>query len=80
MNGTLQFGCGACMSAVLSIIHSIIGNRKTSRDGELGACLVCSCSLKAAVHIPLNVQQTGLPDHLKEDFKKIDYCWKKEGL
>jgi hypothetical protein len=80
MNGTLQFGCGACMAGVLSIIHSIVGKRKTRRDSELGACLVCSCSLKAAVHIPLNVQQAGLPDHLKEDFKRIDYCWKKEGL
>jgi hypothetical protein len=80
MNGTLQFGCGACMSAVLSIIHSIVGNRKTSRDGELGVCLVCSCSLKAAVHIPVDVQQKGLPEELKQDFRRMDYCWKNHGL
>lgn len=80
MNGELHFGCGACMAGVLSLIHSILGDRKTSRDNELGACLVCSCSLKAAIHIPVDVQQSGLPDHLKDDFKKIKHCWKSEGL
>ena len=79
-NGNLQFGCGACMSTVLQLLHAIIGKRKTSRDSELGACLVCSCSLKVSVHVPTEVQHTGLPDHLKDEFKQIDWCWKREGL
>jgi len=79
-NGSLQFGCGACMSTVLQLLHAIIGKRKTSFDSELGACLVCSCSLKASVHVPTKVQQEGLPDSLKEEFKQIEWCWKREGL
>ena len=77
MNATLQFSCGACMSAVITLISSIIGNRKTERDKDLGACLVCSCSLKAAVHVPVDVQKESLPEDIKKEFDKITHCWKK---
>lgn len=76
-NATLQFSCGACMGAVLTLIHGIIGKRKTSYDDRLGACLVCSCSLKAAVHVPVDVQREGLNEELKQDFDQIKYCWKR---
>lgn len=76
-NATLQFSCGACMGAVLNLIQAIIGKRKTSMDDKLGACLVCSCSLKAAVHVPIDVQREGLSDEIKQDFDQINYCWKK---
>ena len=77
MNATLQFSCGACMGAVITLLSSILGNRKTERDNELGACLVCSCSLKAAVHVPIDVQREGLNEEIKQDFEKIKHCWKK---
>lgn len=77
MNATLQFSCGACMGAVISLLSGILGKRKTERDSELGACLVCSCSLKAAVHIPVEIQKEGLSEELKRDFENIEYCWKK---
>jgi hypothetical protein len=79
-NVTLQFSCGACMAGVLTLINGVLGDRKTSLDNYLGACLTCSCALKAAVHVPLNVQHEGLTDELKEDFKQITHCWKREGL
>jgi hypothetical protein len=77
MNVTLQFSCGACMGAVMTLMSSIIGNKKTERDKDLGACLVCSCSLKTAVHVPVDVQREGLTDEIKEDFDKIEHCWKR---
>jgi hypothetical protein len=76
-NTTLQFSCGACMGAVLTLIHGILGKRKTEYDSSLGACLICSCSLKAAVHVPVDVQREGLSDELKNDFDEIKYCWKR---
>jgi hypothetical protein len=78
MNTTLQFSCGACMGAVITLMSSIIGNRKTERDRELGACLVCSCSLKAAVHVPVDVQRDGLTDEINQEFDKITHCWKRK--
>jgi hypothetical protein len=77
-NVGLHFSCGACMGAVLKLIHGILGKRKTSLDDRLGACMICSCSLKAAVHVPLEVQLKGLPPELQEEFKKIKDCWKHE--
>lgn len=77
LNTTLQFSCGACMGAVLTLIQAIIGKRKTSQDEHLGACLICSCSLKAAVHVPVDVQREGLSQELKDDFDGIKYCWKR---
>ncbi len=78
MNVTLQFSCGACMGAIITLLSSIIGNRKTDRDKDLGACLVCSCSLKAAVHVPIDIQRKGLSDEIKKDFDGIEHCWKRE--
>lgn len=75
-NVTLQFSCGACMNVVLTLIQGVIGKRKTQYDDHLGACLICSCSLKAAVHVPLDVQRDGLNEKLKQDFNEIKYCWK----
>jgi hypothetical protein len=65
------------MGAVMTLMSSIIGNKKTERDKDLGACLVCSCSLKTAVHVPVDVQREGLTDEIKEDFDKIEHCWKR---
>jgi hypothetical protein len=65
------------MGAVITLISSIIGNRKTDKDNDLGACLVCSCSLKAAVHVPIDIQRAGLTEEIKGDFDKIKHCWKR---
>jgi hypothetical protein len=78
MNVTLQFSCGACMGAVITLMSSIIGNRKTEQDKDLGACLVCSCSLKAAVHVPVDVQREGLTNEINQEFDKIVNCWKRK--
>jgi len=77
-NSPIQFSCGACMGAVLSLMQVILGKRKTSIDDALGACLVCSCSLKAAVHVPIDVQWDGLSQDIKDEFSEIKHCWKNK--
>ena len=49
---------------------TIIGSRRTRLDDKLGACAICSCALRVAVHVPLEAQQAGLSEELKEDFRQ----------
>lgn len=76
-NREITFSCGACMNAVLAVIALIVGKRKTEYDIRLGACLICSCALKPAVHVPLDIQHAGLTEDIKEEFKQVPWCWKK---
>lgn len=72
----IGWGCGGCMSQYTSLVNIIIGKRNTPYDGELGGCGVCSCSLRAAVHVPLQPQWDALSQEKKEEFKAIPWCWK----
>jgi hypothetical protein len=78
-NMSIPGSCGACADRIARAI-TIIGSRKTEYDAALGACALCSCVLRVAVHVPLEAQHAGLSKELKEDFRKVDYCWKREGL
>ena len=78
-NMNIAGSCGACADRIARAL-SIIGSRRTKYDDELGACGICSCALRVAVHVPLEAQHAGLSEELKEDFRKVDYCWKREGL
>jgi len=79
-NQPLQHSCGACFSSMLKWISKIVGDRKTENDDKLGSCGICSCSLKPAVHFPLAAQQDNLSEDIKNDFRQIEYCWKRENL
>ncbi len=78
-NAPIPSSCGACAQKIAQAL-TIVGGKKTPFDDKLGACALCSCALTVAVHIPLEAQQAGLSEELKEDFRKVDYCWKQEGL
>lgn len=75
----ISFGCGSCMGAFTKLLKLIIGNKKTSHDNLLGQCGVCSCALKASVHIPLDLQWNALDEEAKEKFRDpgLSYCWKR---
>lgn len=80
-NQSLVYSCGSCFTAIINLISKIIGRRKTRNDSKLGSCGICSCSLQAAVHFPLEAQQKTLSEDIKNDFKSvISYCWKAQGL
>lgn len=74
-NVNIAGSCGACADRIARAF-AIIGSRHTKYDDELGACAICSCALRVAVHIPLHAQRAGLSNELKEEFRKIPYCWK----
>jgi hypothetical protein len=78
-NMNIAGSCGACADRLARAL-TIIGSRRTRLDDKLGACALCSCALRVAVHIPLEAQHAGLSQELKEDFRRVDYCWKREGL
>lgn len=76
-NVTLSFGCGACMSTVLAAIKGLLGKRATTQDKKLGACGICSCSLKASVWFPASTQFNSLDEDTKDQFRKVEFCWKR---
>jgi hypothetical protein len=78
-NMNIAGSCGACADRIAKAL-AIIGSRRTKYDDQLGACGICSCALRVAVHVPLEAQHAGLSEELKEDFRKVDYCWKRVGL
>jgi hypothetical protein len=80
-NADLGFSCGACADRLFQMLGQIFrAPRKTPYDIHLGGCAICSCALKVAVWVPLRVQQAGLNDELRAEFRQVPYCWKKEGL
>jgi hypothetical protein len=72
--------CGACADRLMRGLTRVIGRRQTRYDRSLGSCAICSCSLAAAVWFPLEAQQHGLSEELKEQFRTVSFCWKREGL
>ena len=80
LNVNIAGSCGACADRIARAL-AVIGSRRTKLDEKLGACSICSCALRAAVHVPIEPQIAGLSEELKEDFRKVSsYCWKAQGL
>lgn len=65
-------GCWGCKGP-LNWIVEMMGNRQTSRDADLQQCSKCFCTLRAKVHIPLDVMLEG-----QEPLEDLpDFCWLK---
>ena len=82
-NNVHSFGgsCGSCADRIMRALSHVVGKRSTIYDRNLGACAICSCSLAAAVHVPLAPQQAGLSEELKVEFRAVkEFCWKAENL
>ena len=79
-NNVTSFGghCGSCADRVMRGLTRVIGRRKTQYDKSLGSCAICSCSLAAAVWFPLAAQRAGLSEELKGEFRKVEFCWKRD--
>jgi hypothetical protein len=65
-------GCAGCTN-IVSLITSVIGDRKTPEDGKLRNCNVCGCANKAQVHVPLDVLAKGITT----DMAFPEGCWKR---
>lgn len=71
-----EFGCGNCTTKIQQIISVIGGKRSTLLDDKLHSCSICSCNLKAAVHFPLESQESNLTPEMKQELNAVLYCWK----
>jgi len=64
-------------------VQSMVGDRKTSLDGGLFSCEVCSCPLRPKVHVSQKIVEESLTHKEKGIFKtpmfstdgKKFYCW-----
>lgn len=71
-NAPLKGVCNFCAGLMTWAVR-LAGNLNTSKDEDLHQCQICSCQLRLAVHIPLDVM-------LGERFDASNYpnfCWKK---
>lgn len=67
--------CGTTCAELTSLVETLVGGEKTSYDEDLRACAICHCSLKAKIHIPLEIlRKTEEPAH-QELFPP--FCWQK---
>ena len=77
MNVAESWGCGSCAQKIHDVVQELLGPRETRADKELGFCAICSCSLKASVHYPLEAQAKGVTEEQAEKFAEVSHCWKK---
>jgi len=81
----IVIGCGGNCGALKDFVARIMDtqNLKTPLDERLLSCGICRCFNAIIVHIPLELQQRGLDDAQKEQYrlaKELWHCWKAEGL
>lgn len=80
----ILFSCGGCGSLFIKTMALILGKSlHVSGEDRIGACRLCQCTLKVAVHMPLKVQQDALDERTKELFREPEvqkFCWKSSGL
>lgn len=69
--------CSGLCPELRDLVHSIIGNEKTSHDNELQSCSICACFNSASVWLPLYVQCAGVTEEQKAQFKSVHNCWKQ---
>lgn len=70
-------GCTSCNSSkVHEIVNQIVDGNKTKFDSSLKGCMICGCSNKAAVWLPLDILQNNTPDEVNAHFP--EWCWKKK--
>lgn len=67
-------GCLGCIKFA-DIVATANGSRSTEFDEKLENCLVCGCSNKAQVWLPLEFLHTD--KHKERNHQFPDHCWKK---
>lgn len=72
-NGNWRSGCGGCDAATLQLLQQVKSLRKTSRDGNLGACQIGGWEMSSAVHLPSTC--TPITDEQRAEMPAN--CWRK---
>jgi len=77
--------CTGWCPELSAVISSIVGHQGTYYDQYLNACSICGCMLPAAIWVTLEIQDKGLTDEMREQFKRVTVmmptgrsvpCWK----
>lgn len=67
--------CGGDCPELAETVVAIVGGEGTSKDLDLHACSVCTCSNKAQVWVPIEHLKHGVTPEMLEQFPAN--CWKK---
>jgi hypothetical protein len=77
--------CTGICPELQTVVNNIVGHQGTHYDQYLNSCGICSCFLQASIWLPLWIQDKGLTDEMREQFKKVVVtmptghsipCWK----
>lgn len=69
-------GCSSCtMGALKEAANLIVGGTTTVYDSSLKSCRVCGCSLRAKIHLPLDILRDNLTDAQMTALPQA--CWLK---
>jgi hypothetical protein len=63
------------MSALKEAVNVVVGGAATAYDSQLQSCKVCGCSLKAKIHLPLDILRDNLTDAQMNALPQA--CWLK---
>ncbi len=77
LNIGYSMSCSVC-DKLSDIVQGIIGPVRTTHDQQLLSCGVCQCSLKAAVHVPLDVLNQANTAEMNQAFAVMQEtykCW-----
>lgn len=70
-------GCSACSMGVLhEMVNKITGGQSAPEDHRVDGCVVCGCSLKAKVWLPLETLQKHVSAETNARFP--EWCWAKK--
>lgn len=69
-------GCSGCAkSSVHELIDKVVGGESHAGDSTLKGCVVCGCSLRAKVWIPLDIIKNHTTPERNDLFP--EWCWAK---
>lgn len=72
-------GCSPCVG-LANLVAEVCGSGTTSADSILEdkVCLVCHCSARANLWIPVEVSKAGVTPEMMRNFPA--FCWKRQGI
>jgi hypothetical protein len=78
MNQTKVDACSNCLSGehLREAMGFTIADRKTDKDGSLGACRVCGCLNRVQVWFSTAILSRVTSAEMKSKHKRVPMCWK----
>lgn len=69
-------GCANCsLNVIRELINQIVGGARTEHDNRLESCLICRCTLKAKIWLPIELLKEFLTEEKLNTFPSAEVCW-----